>query len=45
MAESKNSEKENPYIFLAVILSTLGVVGYKWYQEHNIQLIILDNIP
>ena len=44
MAKSRNNEKENPYIFLAVILSTIGLVGYKWFQEHDIQLIILDNI-
>ena len=45
MVESKNNEKENPLMFYAIIIIALGVVGYKWYQEHNLQLIILNNIP
>lgn len=45
MVESKNVEKENPYIFLAVVLSVLVLVGYKWYQEHDIVKIFYNTLP
>lgn len=45
MAESKNTEKENPLMFYAVIIIALGLVGYKWYQEHDIVTIFYNTLP
>jgi hypothetical protein len=45
MNESKTQEKENPMIFMAVIIIALGVVGYNWYQEHDIVAIFYSTLP